>query len=151
MAKALEKVVDSLKGLADDTKLEIHSQAELTRCASRFRRREPILGGSRARAFPPAAEKRSLRLPASSPSGISVVALHARADASLARAHRVSTPRLTPSVHLSTQGVASAAQGRGHPPDCRRLKVVPPPRQIPPAHQSRASASFSPRDSTPPG
>ena len=52
MAKALEKVVDSLKGLADDTKLEIHSQAELTRCASRFRRREPILGGSRARAFP---------------------------------------------------------------------------------------------------
>ena len=53
MAKALEKVVDSLKGLADDTKLEIHSQAELTRCASRFRRREPILGGSRARAFPP--------------------------------------------------------------------------------------------------
>jgi hypothetical protein len=31
MAKVLEKVLDSLKGLADDRKVEIHSQAEATR------------------------------------------------------------------------------------------------------------------------
>lgn len=31
MAKVLEKVLDTLKGLADDRNVEIHSQAEVTR------------------------------------------------------------------------------------------------------------------------
>jgi hypothetical protein len=35
MAKVLEKVVDTIQGLGDDKKLEIHSQAEVTRYVSR--------------------------------------------------------------------------------------------------------------------
>ena len=106
-------------------------QAELTRCASRFRRREPILGGSRARAFPP--RRKSVRFATRQvPLRYFRRGAHARADASLARAHRVSAPRRQGSVHLSTQGVASAAQGRGHrliapaPPLCRRPHSRPP-------------------------
>jgi hypothetical protein len=33
MAKVFEKAVDTLKGLTNDANLEIHSQAEITRCA----------------------------------------------------------------------------------------------------------------------
>jgi hypothetical protein len=68
MAKVLEKVVDTIQGLGDDKKLEIHSQAEVTRYVSRAHAH--FFTPQRLRPpFPLAApwEKRSLRLPTSSP------------------------------------------------------------------------------------
>ena len=73
MAKVFEKAMDSLKGLAHDTTIEIHSQAEVTRYAS-----SPMIAigpmCAAAAAVIPARHEKNVRffvrLPASSPSRI---------------------------------------------------------------------------------
>ena len=67
MAKVLEKVVDTIQGLGDDKKLEIHSQAEVTRYVSRAHAFLHPAATSAPFSLAAPWEKRSLRLPTSSP------------------------------------------------------------------------------------
>ena len=95
MAKVFEKAMDGLKGLARDTTIEIHSQAEITRYVSRLVIAISPTRGAAAAVIPARHEKNVrffVRLPASSPSRITPGDAR-RAEATRASSESPRSPR----------------------------------------------------------